>query len=190
MIPKTVSQSTLTVSSIFDYSPDQLGDWLQTIGQPSYRKHQILQWIYKRGVETFEEMTDLSRSLRDKLQEAFSMELPSIIERREDKTDGTVKMLLQLSDGEGVETVQMPRYTGKIHIRPATGKVVGSSEARTHTLCLSTQAGCLFACRFCASGRLGWKRNLRSGEITAQVLSAIREGINVSHIVFMGMESR
>jgi len=147
---------------------DDLVQYLQSVGEKSFRADQVFKWIYKKGVLDFDGMSDLSSSLRDKLKENFVFNNPETVKKQVSK-DKTTKFLLELHDGERIETVLIP----------ARGRI---------TLCVSTQAGCKFACKFCASAIGGWVRDLDCSEIITQVQSAEKEiqGQRISHIVFMG----
>ena len=135
-----------------------------------YRTGQIYKALYERGICEFSEMTELSKTLRLRLEQRFSVTVPEIVERHR-SGDGTVKLLLGLADGATIETVDIP-------------------DGRRRTLCISSQAGCALACRFCVTGFWGGGRNLTAGEIVGQVLAAQRQpsspasGLN---LVFMGM---
>lgn len=140
-------------------------------GAPSYRAQQIFDWIYKKNITSFEEMANVPKALREQLQQDFVLK-PLTVFDKQISSDGTVKFLFTLDDDEKIETVLIPTKT------------------RT-TACISTQAGCKFGCRFCASGVGGWIRNLTAAEIVAQVLHVqkIAGDTNqpLSHIVFMGI---
>jgi len=187
-----IQNSTPTVMdtrlSLFEWTPSELKQWLKDRGQPSYRSSQILQWVYLRGAKTFAEMTDLSKPLREEFSELLSLETPPIETAQRDPADDAVKILLRLSDQEGVEAVCMRSYSSPVRTDPRTGGVQLEAEEKSdsYTLCVSTQAGCMFACRFCASGQLGLKRNLTVGEIISQIIAFLREGKTVSRVVFMG----
>ena len=141
---------------------DEVGEVLAGMGQKSFRTKQLLGWVYKKRVRTFAEMTDLSQELRAQLPEAFRME--SIESAREQVSrDGTVKFLWRLADGEFIESVLIPASVGQ------DGK-----RSDRHTLCVSTQVGCAYGCKFCASGIMGYRRNLEVFEIVDQVLSVER----------------
>lgn len=174
--------------SILNYTPAQIQAWLEARGHPPYRSKQVLQWIYQRNVQSFDEMSDLSKSLRKQLHESFYIESLSTQVRQEDSKDGTVKCLFTLLDGEGVEAVLMPRFSEGVKTDLHSGAVKNRDEIEVegYTTCLSTQVGCMFACRFCASGQLGFKRNMTAGEIVAQVMAFNRQEKPVSRIVFMG----
>lgn len=143
------------------------------IGLERYRARQVFHNLYGRLNFDFGAMTDLKKDLRDGLSEQFDIILPSVL-RRTESGDGTIKYLFGMIDGETVETVYIPE------------------EHRT-TLCLSTQVGCSFRCRFCLTSTLGFKRNLKSGEIVGQVMGVqqdLRPRLNSStrlNLVFMGM---
>ncbi|MGC9326826.1 MAG: 23S rRNA (adenine(2503)-C(2))-methyltransferase RlmN, partial [Candidatus Hinthialibacter sp.] len=157
-------------------------------GHPAFRAKQLLQWIYQRGAVSFEEMTDLSKPLREELQNSFSISTPPIRVRQEDPADGTVKCLFELRDGECVEAVLMPRYEDGAKTDPQTGVVKNHKQMKMqgYTTCITTQVGCMFACRFCASGQMGLKRNMTADEIIAQVMAFHRAEPSLSRIVFMG----
>lgn len=135
-------------------------------GEPAFRGRQIAEWIYRKGVRDFSGMTNLPASLRDRLTQ--QTRVASISEKtRRQASDGTVKFLFELGDGETIETVYLPY------------------EDRT-TVCLSSQAGCAVGCTFCATGHGGYRRNLTPGEIVEQVLNCQRLG-KVTNVVYMGM---
>ena len=178
----------LNQNSILDYTPSQLQAWLTEQGYPGYHTRQIFQWLYQRKVTDFDDMSDLSKSLRLQLKESFYIETPPIRARQEDPGDGTVKCLFQLRDEEAVEAVLMPRYPERVKTNPRTGEIQDRKNlpVEGYTTCLSTQVGCMYACRFCASGQLGLKRNMTAGEMVAQVMAFHRQEKPVSRIVFMG----
>jgi len=153
---------------IRDLSFEELRAALASWGEPPFRAEQIFAWLYRKRADSFDGFTDLSRALREKLAVAFSFRPLEALEVRT-SIDGTSKTLFRLADGPFIETVYIP-----------------SGERRT--VCLSTQAGCKFACAFCASGRGGFHRDLTPGEILGQVLS-LRDSLKVelTNLVFMGM---
>lgn len=156
---------------IRNLSRDELIGLMEASGEKAYRADQILDWIYKRGVSTFGDMGNLSRDFRQTLDERFLFQ-PLRVSEKMVSGDGTTKFLFELDDAETVETVLIPTATRS-------------------TVCVSSQAGCKFGCRFCASGIGGWKRNLSVAEIVAQVLHIREEARKhprpLSHIVFMGV---
>lgn len=141
---------------------------LKSFGANAYNGRQIFTWIYKKGVSEFAQMSDLSQGLRDKLSKSFYISGLTIVKKLK-SSDGTKKLLFKLKDANLIEAV----------IIPAKGRVTG---------CLSSQVGCKFACRFCASGISGFKRNLASLEIIDEVLHLKKEALpdQLTHIVFMG----
>jgi 23S rRNA (adenine2503-C2)-methyltransferase len=129
---------------------------------PDYRVKQLMDWLYVRRVMDWEAMTDLAKPLREKLRENYSLQTLRLV-RKQGARDTTQKFLWQLADGSFIESVLIP----------ANPSLYGEASDR-HTLCVSTQVGCAYGCRFCASGLDGWKRNLLPNEIVEQVLSVER----------------
>jgi 23S rRNA (adenine2503-C2)-methyltransferase len=168
-----VSIPTLTGVKPLIYSLrlQELKEWLVQQGEKPFRAEQIFDWLYVKRVTSFEEMTNLSKSLREKLAEHFRMDAMTVITRQISQ-DGTVKFLFQLVDGHAIETVIMRHNYG-------------------NSVCVTTQVGCRIGCTFCASTLGGLKRNLEAGEIVAQVLQAQRyldqENERASHVVVMGI---
>ncbi len=154
--------------NILDLSFEELTQYLEGIGERRFRAQQILKWIYQGGAASFDEMKNLSVSLREQFKKDFVIG-QFTPEQRIEADDGTLKFLFPLADGQKVETV------------------VIMAERRV-TVCVSSQAGCKFGCRFCASGIGGWRRQLSCGEILGQILTARKEtrGRRITHIVFMG----
>ncbi len=130
--------------------------------QPAYRAAQLLKWLYEDRVTTWDAMTNLPKELRNKLGENFSLTALELV-RKQGSRDTTQKFLWKLSDGSLIESVLIP----------ANPALYGEASDR-HTLCVSTQVGCAYGCKFCASGLDGWKRNLRPEEIVEQVLAIER----------------
>ncbi|MEN9216717.1 MAG: 23S rRNA (adenine(2503)-C(2))-methyltransferase RlmN, partial [Gloeomargarita sp. HHBFW_bins_162] len=140
--------------------------WVTAQGQPAYRAKQLHQWLYQRGVRQFQDITVFPKSWREQVQPELGR---SQIAKRFVAQDGTVKYLLQLQDGNLIETVGIP-------------------SAERLTVCVSSQVGCPMACDFCATGKQGFTRNLAVHEILDQVLTVQTDmARRVSHIVFMGM---
>lgn len=136
----------------------QFKDW----GEPAYRVKQLMDWLYVQRVTGWDEMSNLSKTLREKLRQHFSLGTLQLV-RKQGSRDTTQKFLLQLADGSFIESVLIP----------ANPSLYGEASDR-HTLCISTQVGCAYGCKFCASGLDGWKRNLLPHEIVEQVLSVER----------------
>ena len=159
----------METNQLKDLSPKQLEDFVSGIGEKPYRARQIAKWLYQKYANSYEEMTDLSVELRDKLHEMLPLG-PSLELAREDQSeDGTVKYLFELHDGSRIETVLIP-------------------ESRRNTLCVSSQVGCALGFTFCLTGTVGRIRNLATSEIVDQVLFVnSRLPSKISNIVFMGM---
>lgn len=151
-------------------SYEELVAYFAATGEKAFRAAQIFEWIYQKNAWSFDDMTNLPKSLREKLKQDFQLQPNTIIEKKVSQ-EGTTKFLFDLYDHEKIETVLIPTST------------------RT-TVCVSSQAGCKFGCRFCASGIGGWKRNLTVAEILAQIIHVKEEALKhkkpLSHIVFMG----
>ena len=158
---------------------NELQEELQKLGEPSYRAGQIADWLYKKRVKSFDEMTDLSRDLRAQIANQFAFSKLDIV-RVLGSHDTTRKFLFRLSDGNLIESVLIPAS-------PASrDRGRGSSDRRT--ICLSTQVGCAYGCKFCASGLEGFSRNLRPNEIIDQIIAIeAASGEKIDNIVFMGM---
>lgn len=150
---------------IKDLSLAQLQETLENWGEPPYHARQIFSWIYKKGAGDFDSMSDLSAPLRMRLEEGFYIWAFRIVKVLT-SFDGTQKLLIESSDARFIEAVLIP------------------AEARV-TGCISSQVGCKYACKFCASGLLGFKRNLTTGEMLEEVLH-LNTRQKLTHIVFMG----
>ncbi len=154
----------------------ELAERLRVDGQPAFRAEQIVEWLYRKRAGSFGEMSNLPQILREKLTERFaftSMDTLRVLGSR----DTTQKFLFRLADGNLIESVLIP----------ASPALYGSRSDR-RTLCLSTQVGCAYGCKFCASGLDGWKRNLRADEIVEQLIAVEKAaGERVDNLVFMGM---
>ncbi len=146
------------------------------LGQPAFRAGQLLDWVYRKRVRSFDAMTNLPADLRAAPEGQFSCGSIETV-RRLGSNDTTQKFLFRLGDGQLIETVLIP----------ASPALYGEASDR-RTLCISTQVGCAYGCKFCASGLNGWTRNLRAGEIVEQILRAEEiSGERVNNLVFMGM---
>ncbi len=155
---------------------DELSTELEKLGEPSFRAGQLCRWIYQRRAVSFEEMTDVPAGLRAAFSQRFSLR-PLALVREIGSQDTTRKFLFGLQDGQMIETVLIP----------ASPALYGERADR-RTICVSSQVGCAYGCKFCASGLDGWKRNLTAGEIVAQFLAVEQlSGEKISNIVFMGM---
>ena len=147
----------------------QLNNEISELGLPKFRAKQIFEWLHKFGVTSFEGMTNISKDLRQKLDERYFISSVNIEDKYVSEIDGTVKYLFRLYDGEYVEAVIMQYKYG-------------------YTICVSSQVGCKMGCKFCASTLAGFKRNLLSGEIESQLHAAQKDlDIRISNVVLMGI---
>lgn len=148
---------------------EELRGLIRGLGKEDYRVQQIIQWIYHHRVDSFQKMTNLSKKLRDHLQETSRMDC-LVLNDVETSGDGSQKFLFVLEDGEAIESVLIP-------------------DRERLTLCVSTQAGCAFGCRFCLTGQRPFSRNLSTSEIVGQVLAVqdITKTRSLTNIVLMGM---
>ncbi len=153
---------------IRSYDLDELSVFLDTLKQPRFRAKQIFKWL-QSGIEDFDQMTNIPKSLRDILKEKCYIANVKIVKKFISKIDGTVKYVYELFDGEYIESVLMKYEHG-------------------YTVCISTQVGCRMGCSFCASGIDGLYRNLTPSEMLAQIMKAgLDNNIRVSNVVMMGM---
>jgi len=150
------------IPDIKSQTRDNLTVLFKEWGLPVYRVDQVLKWLYEGRAETWAEMTNLPKALRDRLSQQFALHTLELA-RKQGSHDTTQKFLWKLSDGAFIESVLIP----------ANPALYGEASDR-HTLCVSTQVGCAYGCKFCASGLEGWKRNLRVEEIVEQVLAVER----------------
>ena len=158
-IPETLTQPT----HINDLVESEIKQALTARGEPGYRARQVCEWLYRRRAKTFDEMTNLPASLRAQLAQDFTIARLEEESRLVSHEDATIKFILKLNDGNRIESVFLPHRRGA-------------------TLCISTQVGCGFACRFCATGKLGLKRNLSPGEIVDQVQFAMEHAPAREHL--------
>ncbi|MCJ7798794.1 MAG: 23S rRNA (adenine(2503)-C(2))-methyltransferase RlmN [Polaromonas sp.] len=165
-------------TNLLDFDLDGLVAWCEQLGERRFRATQLFRWIHQKGASDFEQMTDLAKSLRQKLSTSARIQGPKVVSRHE-STDGTIKWLFDVGAGDVIETVFIP-------------------EADRGTLCISSQAGCAVGCRFCSTGHQGFSRNLTTGEIVSQLWFAehvLRQHLSrnnpqdrvISNVVMMGM---
>lgn len=150
------------LTDIRSQTAEELQGQFRTWGQPAYRVKQVLEWLYAHRATHWEAMTNLPQALREELGRRYSLTALELV-RKQGVRDATQKFLWRLDDGALIESVLMP----------ANPALYGEASDR-HTLCVSTQVGCAYGCKFCASGLAGWKRNLRVEEIVEQVLAVER----------------
>ncbi len=152
-----------------DRAREAVGQWLEGLAEPAYRAKQIIPRLWQRPVPSWDEATDLPAPLRAALASAFPLRRLELITRQLSR-DGTQKFLWRLGDGEAIESVLIP-------------------EGKRRTLCISSQGGCALGCVFCATGRMGFRRNLTAAEIAGQVreLLLLDPALAPTNVVFMGM---
>ncbi|HEX9721284.1 MAG TPA: 23S rRNA (adenine(2503)-C(2))-methyltransferase RlmN [Ramlibacter sp.] len=162
-------------ANLLDFDLEGLAAFCQELGEKRFRATQLFRWIHQRGAGDFDQMSDLAKQLREKLKTRARIEAPAVISRHE-SSDGTIKWLFDVGEGNAVEAVFIP-------------------EDDRGTLCVSSQAGCAVGCRFCSTGHQGFSRNLTSGEIVGQLWFAehfLRRHLGtgervISNVVMMGM---
>ncbi len=160
-------------ANILSFSRNEIAELINDLGENSFRADQLWQWIWQKGVLDFSQMSNLSKTLRQRLNENYLL-LPPMTQKISRSRDGTVKFLLQLTDKNCIECVLIPEKTH-------------------YTLCISSQVGCRLGCTFCATGKLGFIRNLAGWEIAAQVLVARNflhenpSSLHLKNLVIMGM---
>jgi 23S rRNA (adenine2503-C2)-methyltransferase len=163
-------------ANLLDFDLEGLAAFCAELGEKRFRATQLFRWIHQKGARDFGQMTDLAKSLREKLEGNARIEGLPLISQHE-SADGTIKWLFDVGDGNAVESVFIP-------------------EEDRGTLCISSQAGCAVGCRFCSTGHQGFSRNLTTGEITGQLWFAehfLRQHLKtgsdrvISNVVMMGM---
>lgn len=157
------------LSDIKSMTMDEICEDFSKMKLPSFRAKQVFSWLHKKGVCSFDEMTDLSKNLRDSLLQKYYISSCEIEKKLVSEYDNTTKYLFKLNDGEYVESVLMQYKHG-------------------YSICISTQVGCRMGCAFCATGLGGLSRNLTASEMLSQIQAAqIDAGIRISNVVLMGM---
>ncbi len=167
-------------TAVTNYTKEEL----QSIIKPSYRSKQVLGWIYQKYINSFDDMKNLPKGLRDELKEKYLLKSLKILAKEESR-DGSIKYLFGLKNDLSIEAVLLPM---KKEIKDVDGNIVQSAK---YTICISSQVGCKIGCAFCLTAKEGFKKNLSAGEIVEQVLE-IKKDNNIAfnkkvNIVFMGM---
>jgi 23S rRNA (adenine2503-C2)-methyltransferase len=174
----------LLQTDIKSLTKEELEAQFKAMGAPSYRVSQVLEWLYAHRVKDWDAMTNLPKDVREKLRTQFTLQALELV-RKQGSRDTTQKFLWRLADHSLIESVLIP----------ANPALYGEASDR-HTLCVSTQVGCAYGCRFCASGLEGWKRNLAPHEIVEQIMAVERWNQKehgktteklVNNLVIMGM---
>ncbi len=175
MLEAVLSGALAPTVNLLDYDLEELSGFCEKLGEKRFRATQLFRWIHQKGASEFDQMTDLAKSLREKLPASARIEGLKVVSRQ-DSADGTVKWLFDVGGGDVIETVFIP-------------------EADRATLCISSQAGCAVGCRFCSTGHQGFSRNLTTAEIVGQLWfaeHALRRQFDqqqrvISNVVMMGM---
>ncbi len=159
--------------SLYNLSIEQMRELMMELGEPMFRADQIWRWLYHRLVSSYDEMSDVPRLLRERLSARYVISPMSVVAEQQSSDGWTRKWLMRLTDGLEIETVLM------------------EYEDERRTACISTQVGCGMGCSFCATGQMGFARNLSAAEIIAQVIHVARvlraQGERLTNVVFMGM---
>lgn len=167
-IEESYMSNIVLKKNILDINLDGLSEIISELGEKSFRAKQVFGWLAK-GVENFDEMNNVPKSLREKLETEYYIGLPKVIVDQQSKTDGTIKCLFEFADGSRIESVFMKYSYG-------------------NSICISSQVGCRMGCSFCASTMAGLERNLTSGEMLGQILKMRNlTGEDIGHVVVMGM---
>ena len=156
------------MKNIKDYNLEELKQELVNLGEKPFRAEQIFKWLFQEKVKSFDDMTNISLELREKLKKEYTICNFNILKKQESK-DGTIKYLFDVLDGNAIETVLMSYHHG-------------------YSICVSSQIGCKMGCKFCASTGINFIRSLTSGEIVEQILAVEQDTkIRISNVVFMGI---
>ena len=148
---------------------EEMAQFMESIGQPKFRANQLFTWLYKKRVVDLGQITVFSKALREKLVDSISVSHLKIANRQLSSDGETNKFLFELNDGNFIESVYL-------------------EDGKRKTICLSTQVGCVLGCNFCATGEMGFIRNLSTGEIVDQLLTILRTlNVDATNLVFMGM---
>lgn len=152
-----------------DYTIEELEKYIDELGEKKFHAKQIFKWLHREKVNNFDEMTDISKSLREKLKENASILRLTVLQAQKSKKDGTIKFLIELPDNCAIESVFMKYNHG-------------------NTICVSTQVGCKMGCKFCASTKAGFERSLLASEIEGQIIAVENyTGERISNVVYMGI---
>lgn len=176
-----IREIPIIMIDLLNLNKKELRQLLEAWDEPAFRAAQIERWLYREGVTTFDAMTNLSLALRTRLQDHAHIGVPRVVAETESRDGLTRKVLMQLEDGNTIETVLM-LYPDA----PDSPQLAEPRVYKRRTVCISTQVGCPIGCPFCATGQAGYIRNLTPGEIVAQVLHFAREQ-PLTNVVLMGM---
>lgn len=155
--------------NINEFTLEELEKYIEQLGEKKFHAKQIYTWIHREHVDNFDQMTDISKSLREKLKEKTYILKLNVLQAQTSKKDGTIKFLIELPDNCAIESVFMKYNHG-------------------NTICVSTQVGCKMGCKFCASTKAGFERGLLASEIEGQIIAAQKyTGERISNVVYMGI---
>ena len=174
----TANSETTEKTDLKSLNRQELTEFCEELGLQSYRSDQVFQWLYQKGVRSFDEMTNLSKDLRAKLKDIASINRIEKVQQQQ-SADGTIKFLFEIPGDYKIESVLIPDF-------------YPDGTPNRLTVCVSSQVGCVFGCSFCATGKMGYFRNLTHGEIVDQVqfINEVAEdeyGKGITNIVYMGM---
>ena len=166
----------------------ELQEFVESLGEKRYRAAQLFSWMYAKGAESFDEMTDISKEFREVLASSARLDSLELERKSVSPTDGTTKFLFRLNDGLMIESVLIPAPDPDSSEPDEDEPDVSPASDKRLTLCVSTQVGCPLDCKFCATGTMGFLRNLTAGEIVDQVIQAQRlADRRITNLVYMGM---
>ena len=163
-------------NAIQSFNLSEIPTIMESLGQPRFRAKQLTSWLYQKGAHSYDEMTNLPKSLRDVLSDEYPLIEPQVVNKQV-SNDGTRKYVFEYADGAKVEAVGIPSFDKKER----------KDEPKHLTVCFSTQAGCAMGCTFCATGHEGLTRNLSSAEMICQIVAVQNDfGCRVTNLVSMG----
>ncbi|MGC9093752.1 MAG: 23S rRNA (adenine(2503)-C(2))-methyltransferase RlmN [Bacteroidota bacterium] len=173
----------LNITPLVGLTLQEMTELAEELGEPRYRGQQLFAWVYAHRSSSIEEMKNLPRAFREKLRQVSTLEALKLRSVQKSTADGTMKLLLELRDGLLIESVVIPPNSA-FH----SGTARNEDEQKRLTVCVSTQVGCPVGCIFCATGSMGFYRNLSTGEIIGQIIEAERVAKRrMTNVVYMGM---
>jgi len=166
----------------------ELQEYVESLGEKRYRAAQLFSWMYSKGAQSFDEMSDISKEFREILTAGARIACTELVRKSTSPTDETTKFLFRLDDGLMIESVLIPSTDPEADEEEGPDDAGETAPGRRLTLCLSTQVGCPLDCKFCATGTMGFTRNLSAGEIVDQVIQVQRlADRRITNLVYMGM---
>jgi 23S rRNA (adenine2503-C2)-methyltransferase len=184
----TPNKKALKKKNIKGLSLKELQEFVESLGEKKYRASQLFSWLYSKSAQSWDEMTDISKDFRAVLERSAQLDTLELVRKSVSPADGTAKFLFRLNDGLMIESVLIPPEVSARLMDASKGGKGSQTAERRLTLCISTQVGCPLDCKFCATGTMGFLRNLTAGEILDQVLQAQRYADRrITNLVYMGM---